>query len=103
MTLGAKVMILPSWRLGTPCGKGKEVLKKGTKLWFAEVWGTEDFSNIWRVEYQLRRAALKQFNVNNTRDIWKKLGGIWNYLTTEWFSLRLPDNDKVERRTVHPW
>ncbi|MDI6616394.1 MAG: hypothetical protein QME27_06745, partial [Syntrophaceae bacterium] len=23
-------------------------------------------------------------------------------LTSKWFSLRLPDNEKVERRTVHP-
>lgn len=83
--------------------KGKEVLKKGEKLWFGDLWGTTDFENIWRVEFQLRRTALKQFAVNNLKDIWKKSGGIWQYLTGEWFSLRLTDNEKTERRTVLPW
>ncbi len=31
--------------------------------------------------------------------LWEKLGGVWGYLTQEWFSLRLPDDDKTERRT----
>jgi hypothetical protein len=28
---------------------------------------------------------------------------MWAYLTEQWFTLRLPDNDKAERRTLHPW
>lgn len=83
--------------------KGKEVLKKGTKLWFRDIWGTEDFEGVWRVELQLRREALKQFDINKTEDIWNKLGSIWAYLTTEWFSLRVPDNDRTKRRAIHPW
>lgn len=83
--------------------KGKEVLKKGEKLWFADLWGTDDFENIWRVEFQLRRAALKQFKVNDFEDSWQRAGGVWNYLTGEWFSLRLRDNDRQDRRTVQPW
>ncbi|GFE58740.1 replication initiation factor domain-containing protein [Geobacter sp. AOG1] len=85
--------------------KGNEVLKKGTKLWFGapEFWDDTTFQDIWRVEFQLRRTALRQFGVNTMDDLGAKLGGIWKYLTGSWFSLRLPDNEKAERRTVHPW
>jgi hypothetical protein len=83
--------------------KGKEVLKKGEKLWFADLWGTDDLSDIWRVEFQLRREALKQLGVDHIGDIWRKLGGIWRYLTEDWFSLRLPDNGRQNRREMHPW
>ena len=83
--------------------KGKEVLKKGEKLWFADLWGTSDLENIWRVEFQLRRPALKQLKINDVEDLWQRPGGVWNYLTNEWFSLRLRDNDRQDRRTIHPW
>lgn len=83
--------------------KGEEAIKKGKQEMYATRWGIEDISNTWRVEFQLRRTALKQFKVNNIDDIFNKLGGLWEYLTDRWFSLRFPDNDKSERRTLHPW
>jgi len=83
--------------------KSKEVLKKGTKLWFFPLWGIDQVDNVWRIEFQLRRTLLKQFDVNSIPDLWEKLGGVWGYLTEEWYSLRVPDNEKAERRTIHPW
>lgn len=83
--------------------KGKEVLKKGEKLWLADMWGTDDFQDIWRVEFQLRRAALKEFKINDFPDLWRRAGGLWKYLTEDWFSLRSLDNDRQNRRSIHPW
>lgn len=83
--------------------KGKEVLKKGTKLWFAQHWGTDDFDNIWRVEFQLRRTFLRQVGINSLDDLFQKAGGVWRYLTEGWFSLRLPDKAPQNRREIHPW
>lgn len=82
--------------------KGKEIAKSG-KAWFLDLWGREQAKDVWRVEFQLRRTALKQFGVDTLGDLLGQLGSIWKYLTGEWFSLRLPDHDKQERRTVHPW
>ncbi|MBU5639103.1 replication initiation factor domain-containing protein, partial [Geomonas sp. Red69] len=73
-----KAGILETCYFGSPAApiririynKGKEVLKKGEKLWFADMWGTDDLEDIWRVEFQLRRAALKQFKVNDFSDLW---------------------------------
>lgn len=82
--------------------KSKEVNKKGTKLWFIPLWGIEENKDVWRVEFQLRRTVLRQFSIYKLEDLWEKIGGIWNYLTEKWFSLRLSDNEKSERRTIHP-
>lgn len=83
--------------------KGLEVRQGGIKLWFLELWKKESTENIWRIEFQIRRPALKQFGINSIDDLKEKQAGLWSYLTSKWFSLRLPDNDKAERRTIHPF
>lgn len=84
--------------------KGVEVkLKNGKKLWFLDLWQRESPEDIWRTEFQLRRPALKEFGINTLEDLKEKKAGLWRYLTSKWFSLRLPDNEKAERRTIHPF
>ncbi|MEI6610462.1 MAG: plasmid replication initiation factor [Deltaproteobacteria bacterium] len=84
--------------------KGVEVQQKGgVKLWFLELWQRESTEDIWRTEFQLRRTALKDFGINSLDDLKEKQAGVWHYLTSKWFSLRLPDNEKAERRTIHPF
>lgn len=83
--------------------KGVEIRKYGTKLWFSVVWGIEDFTRVWRIEYQLRRPTLKSFRIDSPDDLLNKSGALWKYLTEQWFSLRLPDNETTTRRTVHPF
>ena len=82
--------------------KGKEINKSG-KRWFLQLWGREGPEGIWRVEFQLLRPALKEWGIESLENLTEKLGGLWHYLTTEWFSLRFQDNSKQERRTVLPW
>lgn len=83
--------------------KGLEVKQGGIKLWFLDLWQREATDDIWRIEFQVRRPALKQFGINSLDDLNEKQAGLWGYLTTKWFSLRLPDNDKAERKTIHPF
>ena len=84
--------------------KGLEANQQGgKKLWFLDLWKRESTEDIWRIEFQLRRTALKQFGINSINDLAEKKAGIWHNLTTKWFSLRLPDNDKAERKTFHPF
>lgn len=82
--------------------KGKEILKSN-KQWFLPLWGLDDPAGVWRVEFQLRRSFLHQYRINTLEGLWDKIGAMWAYLTDEWFSLRLLDNDKAERRSVLPW
>jgi len=83
--------------------KGLEVQQAGTKLWFLDLWQRQTTDDIWRIEYQLRRPALKEFGLDSLDDLHEKKAGLWLHLTSKWFSLRLPDNDKAERRSVHPF
>lgn len=82
--------------------KEKEI-QKSNKQWFLPIWGVDDPEGVWRVEFQLRRSFLHQYRITTLDDLWEKIGAIWAYLTGEWFSLRFPDNEKAERRTIHPW
>ena len=83
--------------------KGLEVRQGGIKLWFLELWQRESTEDIWRIEFQVRRSALKQFGINSLDDLKEKQAGLWVYLTSKWFSLRLPDHDKAERKTINPF
>ena len=84
--------------------KSKEILKDGLKDWFfTDVWKREHCGDVWRVEFQLRRDALKEFNIDSPESLLDRASGMWAYLTDNWMSFRLNDNENVSRRTVHLW
>lgn len=103
--------VLETYYVGSPSApirlrlydKGKEIISKGTKYWFTDIWNNDDITDVWRVEFQLRRPALRQFGINNMEELWQKIGGVWLYLTDEWVSLRSQDNNRTARRSVLPW
>jgi len=82
--------------------KAKEVLVSH-KQWFKDIWQIEVLEDIWRVEYQLRRAAIKAYGIDTVPALLNALGGIWHDLTHDWYSLRLQDDSNTSRRTVHPF
>jgi len=81
--------------------KTKELLKHKDKPWFFELWNVSQETEVWRFEFQVRREALKEFQVETVDDLQSRLAGIWTYLTEKTFSLRLLDNENTSRRTVH--
>ncbi len=83
--------------------KGLEIAKAGDKWWFLQVWNVASEQHVWRVEFQLRRPTLKAFGIHTMNDLYANLGGLWRYLTGDWFSLRLNDNGNTTRCTTHPW
>lgn len=84
--------------------KGVEVKQKsGIKLWFLELWQRESVDDIWRVEFEIKRSEVKKYGINSLDDLKEKQRGLWHDITTNWFSLRLPDNEKAERKTIHPF
>jgi len=82
--------------------KGVEIKTKATEQRWLNIWGVEDSTDMWRFEFEVKRTALKQFNINTFLDLENAIADLWRYLTEEWFSLRYHDNEKSERRTVHP-
>ncbi|MGD0283592.1 MAG: hypothetical protein ABSB95_14670, partial [Dissulfurispiraceae bacterium] len=65
--------------------------KKSCKAWFHELWikaGWDGITPVWRIEFQLRRDFLKEFQINSFNDLQGTLPDMWRYLTEEWFTLR---------------
>jgi len=91
------------WKLtGVSIGKGDLMMRIYDKVLelghaghkqevFAELWGVEKYNDlpVTRVEYQLRRATLRQFSgevgtINTVKDLLFALKSLWNYCTQDW-------------------
>ena len=83
--------------------KSAEIKKDGCEERWLLLWFTDDPKNVWRIEFQIRRAVLKQFRINSISDLNNKKADLWKYMTGEWFSLRNRDNQNQSRRTIHPF
>ncbi len=55
------------------------------------------------MEFQIRRPILKQFKIDSLTDLVERSGGLWRYLTDEWFSVRMQDDTNTTRRSEHGW
>ncbi len=82
--------------------KTRELLTSPTKTWLPVVWGEKTHDRVMRVEFQMRREALRELGMVECTDL-RKVGGIWEYLATVWFSLRLPEDKNTSRRAIHPF
>lgn len=71
-------------------------------LWQQAGWDGE--SKVWRLEFQLRRELLSQFDVARLPQVLGNLNGLWSYATTEWLRLTIPlPADKTRSRwPIHP-
>ena len=74
--------------------KAKESIKHH-KEWFRNIWKVEKLEDIWRVEFQLRREALKAYGLDTIDALLATLGGMWRDLSVNWFSLRLKDDSNT--------
>lgn len=78
-------------------------ISKSKKDWFKFIWlqkGWTANSEVWRIEYQLRRKVLKEFRAGSMESFIDKEDDIWLYLTKEWLVLRSPSDDNVSRWKV---
>lgn len=77
-------------------------IKESRKEYIKEEWkqnGWDKHSPVWRVEVQLGRTTLKQFQVESYSDLKKTAPDIWRYATGKWFSERIPSSiDKTRSR-----
>ncbi|WP_121664782.1 replication initiation factor [Metabacillus litoralis] len=75
-------------------------IKKSQKNWFYDLWKEKQWnsSDVWRVEFQIRRKCLKEFNINSIEEFSKKENNIWSYLTSQWLTMKVPNKDKNQSR-----
>ncbi len=82
--------------------KGLEI-EHSRKQWFLPLWQRADGTDVWRVEFQFRRPALKAFRIDRMETLREKMAGLWQVVTSTWLSFRLHDDRRPTRRTLHPW
>ncbi len=77
-----------------------EIKRNGTKQsLFASVWGKEQYNetHVTRVEFQLRKNVLKQFQIRTLEDLHNKCDSLWNYCTRDWARLSQHPIDRKNR------
>ncbi len=58
----------------------------------------------WRLEFEIKREVLTQKGLAKLSEVMYHLNGLWDYATTEWLRLTLPNaDDKTRSRwPIHP-
>lgn len=86
--------------------KTREILKSGKDymrpLWAMEGWDGE--TQVWRMEFQIRREGLPQEMLGGAREVLPCNGSLWRYLCDEWLRLAIPSesDDTRSRWPTHP-
>tara|TARA_R110002073_G_scaffold1839_3_gene13234 strand:- start:15201 stop:16325 length:1125 start_codon:yes stop_codon:yes gene_type:complete len=86
--------------------KPMEIRSKSKKSWMFDIWRLPEVPEkhrVVRVEFQLRREALRDFSLNAWREVPAKLDGLWAYCSRQW--LRIVDDARLHhtQQTVLPW
>lgn len=86
--------------------KSKEIEKSG-KYFFKELWqknGWDGNQPVWRLEFQLRREALKSCRSTDPLLIIELFNSLWRFYATSWLSLREvnPSDNNRSRWPISP-
>lgn len=61
--------------------------------------GWDGASDVWRLEFQFRREALRELGLKSFSSLSGSLAGLWQYASTDWLRLIIPsDTDKTQSR-----
>lgn len=74
-----------------------EIEQQSHKTWLIALWGgvCED---VWRIEWQARKALLRQFGIRSFDSLLERQGDVLRYLSTEHTTLRIPSKDSNRSR-----
>lgn len=78
-------------------------IKKSNKDFFKDIWrkqGWNESQEVWRMEFQLRKAFLTTMSTNSISEFSLTVNDIWKYCTEDW--LRLAVDDGTENRSRWP-
>lgn len=86
--------------------KTRESAAKGTD-WWPSVWADSFVAGerVVRIEFQLRRDALREFELSDPDQVLDSLRSLWDYLTGKWLSLResTGDSNRSRRPIAEAW
>ncbi len=67
-----------------------EIEEESHKTYLFDLWaarGRKAEDPVWRQEFQIKRAALKELGISSVAQLQSKLGGLMQYLTQDWLRL----------------
>ncbi len=85
--------------------KSAEIEQQSGKTWFYQIWGLDETERqqVWRIEFQFRRNALRSAGINSVADISDHLGDLLRETSTHHTSLRQSSGDHNRSRwPLHP-
>ena len=81
--------------------KSDEVKEQSGKYWLHSLWGYEE--DVWRIEYQIRKATLREFGISSLANLLSQYGVILSRLAHEHTRLTIPSEDSNRARwQTHP-
>jgi len=81
--------------------KVAEIAEASLKVWFFELWGRD--SEVWRIEWQVRKDLLRRFGIRTYADLQDQQGDALRYLAHEHDTLRIKTEDTNRSRwPLHP-
>lgn len=94
------------WRIGKGVVMGRLYnksleIQKSKKDYLKPLWeqkGWDGESDVWRMEFQMKREFLKNVGLRNPYQISELSPALWKYATTKWLQLVNPTNDSNESR-----
>ena len=101
------------WSIGMGSGMAARLYNKlleittSNKGYLVPLWneaGWDGETPIWRLEFELKRDILAQFDVQALNTTLANLNGLWSYATTEWIKLTIPSeaDSNRSRWPIHP-
>ncbi|MFW6026191.1 MAG: hypothetical protein ACOCRX_07600 [Candidatus Woesearchaeota archaeon] len=81
--------------------KTKEI-KKRKKDFIKAIWNNNGYEggNVWRIELQCRAKTLREYSINDFKDLKDILPDLWRGFFQDWFTLRKKDDSNNSRRTI---
>jgi hypothetical protein len=71
------------------------------KKWFEDLWSKQGYKKgdeVTRVEFQCRRRIIKRLQIKTIDDLFLIVPDLWRYLTCEWMTIRIVQDDSHRTR-----
>jgi hypothetical protein len=86
--------------------KPLEIQQKSKKYWMFDIWGIKEVplgKKIIRIEFQMRREALKELGLKTAEDLFQKIDQAWAYCTKNWLKFQDRPGLHHTQRSTFKW
>jgi hypothetical protein len=86
--------------------KPLEIQQQSKKVWMFDIWGIQEVppeKKIIRIEFQMRREALKELGLKTTEDLFQKIDQAWAYCTKSWLKFQDRPGLHHTQRSTFKW